>query len=143
LVELMGRYSKRSYPWPKADRGKPASDLHKRPESPHTHAAKRRLGPEQLAALVAAYVGGAPSSQLMRDFKLGKGAVLRMLNEAGVIRRPTKLSQADIAKAIQLYEQGWSFVRLGEHFGVDPHRLWRRFKKLRVPRRQAWERPSP
>ena len=89
--------------------------------------------------MVAAYEAGAPSTQLMADFSLGKGTVLRLLDEAGVTRRPTKLTQADMSKAVRLYQEaGWSFAQLGQHFGVHPDTLWLRFKKLGVPRRQPW-----
>ncbi len=52
-----------------------------------TQRADNRLGPQQLAQLIANYRAGIPTTQLMQSYGLGKGAVLRLLDAHGVVRR--------------------------------------------------------
>jgi hypothetical protein len=56
----------------------------------------------------------------MQQFGFGKGPVLRILNEAGVTRRPRMMTEEQIATAAQLYAEHWSTTKLGEHLGFDP-----------------------
>jgi DNA invertase Pin-like site-specific DNA recombinase len=55
---------------------------------PRVHKLERRLAPEVLEQLVADYRAGMSANQLMRSYHLGKGTVLRVLHEAGVVRPP-------------------------------------------------------
>src|SRR6185437_15341008 len=57
----------------------------------HIHNARRRLGPEQIAQLVADYEAGSPSTQLMTTYGLGKGTVLRLLRKHGAKLRAAKV----------------------------------------------------
>lgn len=105
-----------------------------------THRISKRLSAAAITQLVADYEAGASSTALMKKYQLGKGTVLKLLREAGVIRPQNKLSAEQLDEAVKLYAQGWSLVRLGEHFGFDQSTLWLRFKELGVPMREAWER---
>jgi hypothetical protein len=104
------------------------------------HSARKRLGPEAVAQLVADYQAGVPATQLMGTYGIGKGAVLRILHEAGVIRSRPSLTSARLQEAAELYGQGWSLVRLGEHFGFDQSAIWLGLKRMKVPMRRPWER---
>ncbi|MGW9555819.1 helix-turn-helix domain-containing protein [Nocardiopsis sp. NPDC055551] len=42
-----------------------------------------------------------------------------ILKRQGIQIRKRGLSEEEIAQAMQLYEQGWSLTRIGQHFGVD------------------------
>jgi hypothetical protein len=53
--------------------------------APRVHKLERRLAPEVFDQIIRDYQAGSSSNQLMRDYKLGKGTVLRILHEAGVI----------------------------------------------------------
>ena len=86
MVEVLGRYSKldpiKTFPEVKGVRS-PKAML------PHVHSARRRLGPDNIAALVADYEDGQPTTALMGTYALGKGTVLQLLRDAGVqIRKP-------------------------------------------------------
>lgn len=88
---------------------------------------------------MADYEGGASSTVLMKKYQLGKGTVLNILHEAGVIRQQNKLSAEQLDEAVKLYAAGWSLVKLGSRFGFDQSTLWLRFKELGVPMRKAWD----
>ena len=86
MVELMGRYSK-TPEVPKL--GQITHGSPEREVRPRVHNVHKRLGPELVAQLIADYQAGAPSTALMRKYKLGKGTVLSILYQAGVkMRRP-------------------------------------------------------
>jgi hypothetical protein len=54
------------------------------------------------------------------------------LERQGVPRRHHKLSDEQIADAAELYEQGWSHIRLGQHYNVDDETGPRAFKRAGV-----------
>jgi len=85
-VELMHRYSKMPdlpiFRHRVKDAGERASTSH-----PRIHRAQQRLGPEAIAQLVADYQAGRSTTELMRQHRIGKGTVLRILDGAGVTRR--------------------------------------------------------
>ncbi|MCZ3387410.1 MAG: hypothetical protein LH630_10720 [Actinomycetia bacterium] len=54
---------------------------------PKVHKLERRLATEVLQQIVADYQAGRTSNQLMGDYTLGKGTVLRVLHDAGVIKK--------------------------------------------------------
>lgn len=54
--------------------------------APRVHKLERRLAPKVLQQIVADYQAGRTSNQLMGDYAIGKGTVLRILHEAGVVR---------------------------------------------------------
>ncbi|HET6924406.1 MAG TPA: helix-turn-helix domain-containing protein [Candidatus Saccharimonadales bacterium] len=113
LVELILRYSKTPYP--------PIPDipvLTPRPRrTPRVHAVRRRLQPDVIDQLVADYQAGIDTTELTTRYRLGKGTVLKLLREAGVIMRRQGLSPAEIDEAVELYAAGWSLARIGERFG--------------------------
>jgi hypothetical protein len=75
----------------------------------------------------------------MAKYHIGKGTVLDILHEAGVIRRQRRASEAQMKQAANLYAQGWSLTQIGEHFGFDDSTVWLWLKGLGVPRRRPWE----
>ena len=54
---------------------------------PRVHKLERRLAPNVLQRIVADYQAGRTSNQLMGDYALGKGTVLRVLHDAGVFKK--------------------------------------------------------
>ena len=64
--------------------------------------------------LVTDYSAGTPVTELMRQYNIGKGTVLGILDEAGVIRKQRLLSAEQAAEAADPYRQGWPVVGLGE-----------------------------
>ncbi|MGY1771628.1 hypothetical protein [Blastococcus sp. SYSU D00813] len=45
--------------------------------------------------------------------------MLRLLDVNGVQRRKRGLTDDQVEEAIQLYADGWSLTRIGDHFGKD------------------------
>ena len=113
-VDLVGRYSNFP-PLTKLDEITPV----RRRSVPHprVHKAQQRLGAKRVAELIADYRAGAPSTALMTKFKLGKGTVLKILEDHGVARRNQPLSPEQRDEAIELYLSGWSMAKVGRHFG--------------------------
>lgn len=101
------------------------------------------LGPETIAQLVADYQAGLPAGALMKRHGIGKGTVLGILHDAGVVRRREVLTDEQLAEASELYQQGWSLVRLGEYFGFHQSAVWSGLKRLGVEMRRPWERGRP
>lgn len=73
----------------------------------------------------------------MRTYDLGKGSVLRLLDSHGVSRRRQGLTTAETQQVIELYAQGWSSVRIGQHFGRDHSVILRALQRNGVPRRDS------
>ncbi len=53
----------------------------------------------------------------MRVYGLGKGTVLRLLENNGVPRRRQPMSAAEIEEAVRMYRQGWPLTRIGARLG--------------------------
>jgi hypothetical protein len=83
-----------------------------------------------------------PSTELTTKYDIGKGTVLRLLDDAGVIRAQHRLTMGQLEEAGTLYVQGWSLSRLGEHFGFDQATIWNGLKRKGVTMRKPWERLS-
>jgi hypothetical protein len=60
------------------------------PESPtpRVHAVHHRLSADTIQQLITDYQAGAPSTQLMLTYNLGKGTVLRLLREVRLLAYP-------------------------------------------------------
>jgi len=80
---------------------------------------ERRLPQQTLDELVARYLAGLPTPQLCREYHLGKSTVLRLLRDRGVQMRRQGLSPEQLPRAVQLYESGWSLVRVAGQLGVS------------------------
>ncbi len=80
---------------------------------------------------------------LVKQFDLSKGAVLRILDEAGVIRRQRRATAEQLNEAVELYAQGWSLVRLSQHLGFGQSTVWLWLKERGVVMRRSWERGNP
>lgn len=136
-VELMQRYSKLA----DVSRICRSSRVRRVPVArPRIHDVRKRLGPGAVDQLLGDYRDGAPATALMSKYGIGKGAVLRILDESGVTRRQHRPTIEQLTKAAELYAQGWSLVRLGEHFGFDQGTIWKGLSQLGVEMRRPWER---
>ena len=98
-------------------RSRPVSDT-VRP--PATHKIRHRLDPEVIQNIISAYEAGNSTVTLMRLYQIGKGAVTRVLQNAGTeIRRQGLHNPEDQAEAIRLYAAGWSAARAGGKLGCS------------------------
>lgn len=136
-MELLHRYSKlpKPPPYPKSNTSSSRQISHS-----GIHCIERRLGPDAIAQLVADYQTGLSTAVLMQRYHLGKGPVLRILDQAGVTRHPNTVSNEQLAEAAELYNQGWSLVRLSEHLDIAQTTIWRGLKRMGVEMRKSWER---
>lgn len=108
--------------------------------NPRIHNTRKRLGSEITPQLVADYEAGQSTPALMKRYKLGKGTVLKILNEAGVVRKQRHPSPEQVDEIVELYQQGWSLVRIGEYVDFDQSAVWHWLKERGVKRRKSWER---
>lgn len=100
----------------------------------------RRLSRAALAQLIADYEAGAPTTDLMTRYELGKGTVLRVLRRAGVQMRGQGARNIDIGQAAALYATGWSLKQLGTYFDCDAETMRKELKTHGVRMRNPWER---
>ena len=114
------------------------------------HNARRRLGAEVVARVVADYEAGCPTTALMERYQIGKGTVLGILHGAGVKMRCQGARNIDLVEATQLYEAGWSLKRLAERYDCDHESVRRALKEagVAIRPRNGWGqlrvgRPSP
>lgn len=85
-----------------------------------------------------AYQAGASQRELAKRYGIHRTTVTAHLERAGVAVRPTdKLTQDDIAKAAELYTQGWSLARIGDVLGVHPHSVRNRLLAMGVRMRDT------
>lgn len=126
VVELASRYSKQASAWEdlrRVVRTLENNGIQQRDEPDPLPAPRnrvdQRISAETAAQLVAEYESGTSSNQLVRDFNLGKGSVLRLLREAGVAVRNQSLSPEQIAEAIAHYESGLSLKDVGGQMGAS------------------------
>lgn len=69
-----------------------------------------------VAQLVAAdYQAGRSTTWLRRTYGLRQGAVLRLLDANGVLRRRQGSTTEQVEEAIRFYDEGWSLTRIGDH----------------------------
>jgi DNA-directed RNA polymerase specialized sigma24 family protein len=79
----------------------------------------RQLSQEAIDKLVSAYLTSVPTTQLVQEFNLGKGTVLRILRDAGVTMRRQGLPDDQLLEAAALYESGVSLAKIAERYGVS------------------------
>ncbi|MDR2975002.1 MAG: helix-turn-helix domain-containing protein [Propionibacteriaceae bacterium] len=97
-----------------------AGDLERWVESQQSRQRQfRRLSEAQIAEMVEAYRGGQTVYQLAEVFGIARQTVGIILGRQGVVTRRS-LAESQRAEIARLREDGWSYVRLGERFGVDP-----------------------
>jgi hypothetical protein len=68
VVELVGRYSK----LPSLPKLRRSTTVRPPSQAPRVHNARKRLGPDAVAQLIADYDAGCPSTDLMATYGLGK-----------------------------------------------------------------------
>ena len=91
---------------------------------------QRRLTSEQTHLIAAQYRAGKSTYELAADWQINRATVTKALKRAGEpIRRPT-LSEEQLLEAARLQEEGWSLIRLGKKYYVDPKTLKKRLSGL-------------
>lgn len=126
-MEILGRYSK--HPKPVIPTPVPVSPIaHQQSAHRPPHRLDRKVSPEIAAQLVADYESGVSSTHLTMIYSLGKGTVLKLLNEAGVQMRHQGLSEKNLEEAATLYREGWSLPQVAERFGCSVGSVRKEFR---------------
>lgn len=107
--------------------GQPRPEVAK-PESRH-YQRNRRLSADNVARLVTGYESGSTVYDLGREFNIHRKTAAELLRRQGVVLTYRKLTDDQLVEAERLHADGWSFVRLGEHFGVNQSTVWNALKK--------------
>ena len=76
---------------------------------------------------------------LAEAFEISRTTLDRLLTTNG-LRRPRSMTAEEVAKATELYEQGWSCQRIGVHLGWDHATAWRALGLAGVELRPPWKR---
>lgn len=98
-------------------RSRPVSDA---VQPPATHKIRHRLDPETIERIISDYEAGNSTITLMRLYDVSKGAVSRILQEAGIeIRQQGLQTDDDRVEAVRLYAAGWSAARVGDKLGCS------------------------
>ena len=95
---------------------------------------QRRLDPDQILSLIAAYLKGKSVAQLSRSWKIHRTTVMDHLERNDIPRRPhlRKMSDAQVEQAAERYRAGDSLAKLGIRYDVDPQTVSRDLKKIGV-----------
>jgi hypothetical protein len=102
VLRRYSRYSKLDISWQKiqamSQRARSSERPVSEPSSSTIHKLDQRLEPDLVPQLVAEYEAGTPTTQLTEIFGISKGAVLKLLHEAGVSFRRQPLTEAELGR---------------------------------------------
>ncbi|MGU3500869.1 helix-turn-helix domain-containing protein [Mycobacterium sp. C31M] len=98
----------------------------------------RRLSPETIVELAAAYEAGESTNSLCRRFDVSKGGVLKLLSDHGIAMRQQPMTQGEIDEAVRLYvADGLSIRAIAQQLGKSKGSLWKALHQREVPMRPA------
>jgi hypothetical protein len=89
---------------------------------------RRRLSQETIQVLIDAYKAGAISPQLAAQYGVSKTALLELLHAEGLAKRK-RLTLEEIEEAHRLRSRGWTYVAIGQNFGMYGSTVWRTLKQ--------------
>jgi len=52
----------------------------------------------------------------------------------------SKMTDAQLKEAAELYQRGWSSVQISEYFSFDQSTVWCALKRMGVQMRRPWQR---
>jgi hypothetical protein len=112
-------------------------DRHTAPPLPPRPSFKltQRLSPAVIGQLIIDYEAGRTIDELVPQYTLSHGSVVRLLHEHGVAMRNQGLSAEQIAQAAQLYRSGLSVAKIGKLFEVDGTTAWTALKRAGIQMR--------
>ncbi|WP_280378055.1 helix-turn-helix domain-containing protein [Nocardia wallacei] len=77
----------------------------------------RRLPPETVAELVAAYEAGTGTPELCKRYSISEGSILKLLTDHGIQMRRQGLTDTQIRRAEKLYADGNSLRTIANQLG--------------------------
>ena len=98
-----------------------------------------RLGacPDEIRAFIEGYEAGKSAKEVGAEAGVSRQTVVRHLKQSGVTIRYQPMPPEVTARAIALYKQGWSLVRVGDHLGWSPTAIHDVLERAGVPRRDT------
>ena len=97
---------------------------------------QRRLPPEEIEELVAAYVAGATAIASAGKHSIHRTTVLALLERHQVARRGRVLTPDHIERAVSLYASGLSCASIGKELQVNPETVRQALLKAGVAMRK-------
>lgn len=88
---------------------------------------RRELTVGVVDEIVERFVNGEAMRDIAANLKVDRRRVRKALYERGAATPPTRLSDAEIAQAARLYQDGASLAAVGDRFGVTANTIKRRF----------------
>jgi AraC-like DNA-binding protein len=104
--------------------------------------AERKLGKDQVAALLARYAEGISCQVVGQEFGVSGAAVMRLVRKHGQPLHPKLASPELVAEAAELYKSGLSLQRVADQVGITKWTLQREFKKVGVVTRSPQSSPG-
>jgi biotin operon repressor len=102
---------------------------------------QHRLSTDEVQRLIELYTQGELIDVLAAKFHISRTTVMKHAERASAPRRSNVLTNR-FDEARQLYDQGWSLVRIGQHLGVNASTVWHALRKAGVPMRDTHGRYS-
>jgi len=99
----------------------------------------RQLRQPEIDALVAAYGAGGTVHELAVEFGIHRVTVGQHLRALGVDTTPPGLNPDDVPMAVELYQSGWSLVRIAEKYDTSSNTVSKRLREVGVMMRRPWE----
>jgi IS30 family transposase len=81
---------------------------------------KRTLSAGEIDRLVEGYRSGSTMKELARQFGVHRVTVSLLVKRAGVPVRRASLDESLRPEIARLRDEGWSYSRPGDRYGVDP-----------------------
>jgi len=96
---------------------------------------------DQINDLVARYQAGITACQLADTFGIHRTTVSLILQRQGIPRRNQPLTQAQIAAAISLYDNGSPLSAVGATLGCQPSTVWLALRAagVKLRPRNGWQ----
>jgi DNA-binding CsgD family transcriptional regulator len=98
------------------------------------------LNATETVQLVERYEAGATTYDLADQFGIGRETVANRLKAEGIKLRRNKLSESDLARAVELYGAGLSTIKIGVILSRRHSTVWYALKTAGVQLRGAHER---
>ena len=106
----------------------------KRQEQSRPKQEQTRLSPNDIDRLIELYQAGKAINDLATEFNIHRTTVMKQVERAGQPPRRGGIFE-HLDEARELYEQGWSLAKVGQHLGFDAETVRQAFRKAGMPRR--------
>jgi transposase-like protein len=93
----------------------------------------RRLSPDTVDELVAAYRSGTSTNELCRRYDVSKGGVLKVLADHGIAMRYQPMTDDEINQAVRLYvDEALSSRAIATELGKSKGSVWKALRQRGV-----------